>query len=154
MMRTGRPKAITKEMEKTIAELFWLAFTDEQVALFTDISVRTIERARAGTFCRAIKKAEIKREMIYRKKIWGRANNWPGIAWFLERKYPTQFAKPEIQLQINNNQTINNTALIVTAEVAGVISSRVREVDAKIEKLLKDKRGGNGNGHPPEANGK
>ena len=151
LMPAGRPKAITKAIEKTIAELFWLAFTDEQVALFTGINVSTIQRARAGTFCIAIKRAEIRREMIYRKKIWSGKEGWQGAAWSMERKYPGQFSRPEIQLQINTtNQTVNNT-LIVTAEVAHGISSRVKDVDAKIERLLKDKRGSNGNGHHPEA---
>jgi hypothetical protein len=151
-MPTGRPKAITKAIEKTIAELFFLAFTDDQVALFTGVNVRTIARARAGGFCLAIKRGEMARERAYRQKIWDGREGWQGAAWFFERKYPTQFAKPEVQLQINTtNQTVNNT-LIVTAEVAHGISSRVKDVDAKIERLLKDKRGSNGNGHSsPEA---
>jgi hypothetical protein len=75
-------------------------------------------------------------------------DNFQSLAWILERRFPSDFSRPEIQFQINNNtlnQTVNNT-LVVTAEVADVISSRVRDVDAKIEKLLKDKRSGNGNG--------
>lgn len=153
-MKVGRPTKMTPEVQKLMAECFLCAFTDAQTAQLCGIDVRTIERARRGTFCRAIKIAELRRELAYRKKIWDAKGFWQGAAWFLERKYPTQFAKPEIQLAINTtNQTVNNT-LIVTAEVAGTIASRVREVDAKIEKLLKDKRGGNGNGHHPEANGK
>lgn len=153
-MPAGRPKAITKAIEKQIANLFFLAFTDAEVALFTGINVSTIQRARAGTFCIAIKRAEIAREAAYRQKIMDGKEGWQGTAWSMERKHPMQFSRPEIQFQINNNnQTVNNT-LVVTAEVAGTISSRVRDVDAKIERLLKDKRGGNGNGHHPEANGK
>jgi hypothetical protein len=153
-MPGGRPKAITKELENTIAELFFLAFTDEQVATYTGISSKSIQRMRLGDLCPAIKIAELHRERIYRKKIWNAKGFWQGAAWFLERKYPTQFSRPEVQLQINNNttnQTVNNT-LVVTAEVAHGISTRVKEVDMKIEKLLKDKRGqngnGNGNSHP------
>jgi hypothetical protein len=154
-MPAGRPTKLTPSVQKEIAELFFLAFTDEQVALYVGINEKTIRRARLGEFCPAIKKAEIAREMKYRQKVWDGVGNWCGVSWFLERKYPTQFAKPEIQLAINTtNQTVNNT-LIVTAEVAHGISSRVKEADAKIERLLKDKRGSNGNGngnsHPPEA---
>jgi hypothetical protein len=157
-MPAGRPKAITKELEKTIAELFWLAFTDEQVALFTGINRSTIQRARAGNFCIAIKRAEIKREMIYRRKIWAGKEGWQGAAWSMERKYPGQFSRPEVQLQINTtHQTVNNT-LIVTAEVAGVMANRVKAAEKKIDDLLRLKRGSNGNGNhlkakelPPEA---
>jgi hypothetical protein len=149
-MPTGRPKAITKELEKTIAELFWLAFTDEQVAFFTGINQKTIQRARLGSFCPAIKIAEIGREIAYRKKIWNAKGFWQGAAWFLERKYPTQFAKPEIQLAINTTHNTLNQTLVITAEVAGQIGHRVKEADAKITQLLKDKRGhnGDGNSHP------
>jgi hypothetical protein len=152
-MPVGRPTKITPAVQKTIAELFFLAFTDDQVALFTGVNIRTIARARAGGFCLAIKRGELARERAYRQKIWDGREGWQGAAWFFERKYPTQFAKPEIQLAINTtNQTVNNT-LIVTAEVAHGISSRVKDVDAKIERLLKDKgrSNGNGNSHPPEA---
>ena len=165
MPKLGRPKAITKAIEKQIAELFFLAFTDEEVALFTGINRSTIQRARAGNFCIAIKKGEIARECAYRQKIMDGKEGWQGAAWSLERKHPTQFSRPEVQFQINNNtlnQTVNNT-LVVVAEVAKEIHGRVKEADMKIEKLLKDKRGHNGNGngsvhspakadsHPPEA---
>ena len=148
-MPGGRPKAITPALQKTIAELFWLAFTDEQVALFTGVHQKTIQRARHGLFCPAIKIAEIGREIQYRKKIWNAKGFWQGAAWFLERKYPTQFAKPEIQLSVNN-QTVNNT-LIVTAEVAGQMNHRVKEANAKVAELFKRKnpelKDGNGNGN-------
>ena len=138
-------------MQSLIADCFLVAFTDQQTADLCGINEKTIRRMRAGGLCPAIKIAELKRELAYRKKIWNAKGFWQGAAWFLERKYPTQFAKPEVQLQINTtNQTVNNT-LIVTAEVAHGISSRVKDADAKIERLLKDKRGSNGNGHHPEA---
>jgi hypothetical protein len=153
-MPAGRPTVITPEVKRKIADCFLVAMTDEQTAQLCGISAKSIQRMRRGELCPEIKTWEMQRELAYRLKIWNAKGFWQGAAWFLERKYPTQFAKPEIQLQINNNnQTVNNT-LVVTAEVAGTISSRVREVDAKIERLLKDKRGGNGNGHHPEANGK
>jgi hypothetical protein len=154
-MPGGRPTKLTPSVQKEIARLFFLCFTDAQVAFYVGVNERTIRRARAGEFCPAIKKAEMEREANYRQRTWDGDEGWQGAAWNLERKHPTQFSRPEVQFQINNNtlnQTVNNT-LIVTAEVAHGISSRVKDVDAKIERLLKDKRGhnGNGNSHPPEA---
>ena len=148
-MPAGQPTKLTPAVQKEIARLFFLCFTDEQVAFYVGISYKTIQRARAGVFCPAIKRAEMAREASYRQRTWDGAEGWQGAAWNLERKYPGQFSRPEIQLQINTtNQTVNNT-LIVTAEVAHGISSRVKDVDAKIERLLKDKgRNGNGNSHP------
>jgi hypothetical protein len=150
----GRPTKLTPEAVKQIAEAFLYGFTDEETALLAGMDVRTIERARRGTFCREIKRAEVARKALYIRRITeGKRADWARWAWFLERRFPLQFAKPEIQLSVNTtNQTVNNT-LIVTAEVAHGISSRVKDVDAKIERLLKDKgrSNGNGNSHPPEA---
>ena len=147
-MPAGRPTSITPAVQQKIADCFFDGLTDVETAALCDISQKTIQRARAGQFCPAIKKAEFGRKQFYIRKLRdGKRPDWPRIAWFLERRYPTEFSKPEVQLQINTtNQTVNNT-LIVTAEVAHGISSRVKDVDAKIERLLKDKRGHNGNGH-------
>lgn len=146
-MPAGRPKAITKALEKTIAELFFLAFTDEQVALFCGISEKTIRRARLGEFCPAIKKAEIAREMKYRQKVWDGVGNWCGVSWFLERKYPAQFAKPEVQMNLNMQHNETHQTLIITAEAAKEIGGRVHQADAKFNELLKLKNvTPNGNG--------
>jgi hypothetical protein len=147
-MPAGRPTKLTKALEKQIAELFWLAFTDEQVATIVGINERTIRRYRAGDFCPAIKIAELQREAIYRKRIWAAKGYWQGAAWMLERKYPSQFAKPEIQMQITNNtlnQTTNN-CLVISAEAAEGVISRIQSADAKVGSLFK-KRNGNQNGH-------
>ena len=146
----GRHPVITKAVEKLIAECFFDGLTDEDTALLCGISSKTIQSARHGSKFPGIKKLELNRKRFYIQKIRdGDNRDWPRIAWWLERRWPTEFAKPEVQLQINTtNQTVNNT-LIVTAEVAHGISSRVKDVDAKIERLLKDKgRNGNGNSHP------
>ena len=143
---------MTPAVIKQIAESFLYGFNDDETALLVGMDRKTIQRARAGSFCPEIKRAEQARKALYVRRITeGKRADWARWAWFLERRFPLQFAKPEIQLSVNNNnQTVNNT-LVVTAEVAHGISSRVKEVDAKIDRLLKDKRGGNGNGHHPEA---
>jgi hypothetical protein len=138
-MPTGRPTVLTPALIEQIAELFLLAFDDAQVALMVGISSKTIQRYRRGEMCPAIKIAELKREAAYRKKIWAAKGFWQGAAWFLERKYPHQFAAPAVQLQFNSSSVTNNT-LIVTAEVASTISKRRKEVESKVEKLFKDRR--------------
>ena len=153
MPRIGRPPKVTPAVIDQIAQHFLYGFSDEETAELVDLDRKTIQRMRAGTLCPAIKKAEHARKAEYINRITeGTRPDWARWAWFLERRFPLQFAKPEIQLSVNTtNQTVNNT-LIVTAEVAHGISSRVKDVDAKIERLLKDKRGSNGNGNShPEA---
>jgi hypothetical protein len=84
-----------------------------------------------------------------------RHQNWQAAAFLLERRWPRYYGRAEAQLNFEvaiTNNTLNqvNNTLVVTAEIADTISSRVKDVDAKIERLLKDKRGGNGATDFPE----
>lgn len=147
-MATVAPRKLTPEVRKKIVELLWLAFTDEQIAFFCELNVRTIERIRAGSECRDIKKAAMNREATYRKRIWTAKYLPAGVCWMLERMYPQQFAKPEIQLQINQDNRQVHQTLIIQAEVAGQINDRVKATRSKITQLLKEKRPDN-----PQSNG-
>jgi hypothetical protein len=150
MARTGRPRAIDKDPEliNKIADCFLVAFTDQQTAQYCGISVRSIERFRQQRlasgekhFWRAVKYAELVREMKYRKKIWAARGYWQGAAWFLERKYPTQFAKPEIQLQLNQAVTTGPTNLVILGpQRAAILAGRFEVVRQK----TLERFGGNG----------
>jgi hypothetical protein len=146
-MPAGRPKAIDKnpELLNQIAECFLVGFTDEQTALYCNISAKTIQRLRTGRFCPSVKRAELARETIYRLKIYDGAPNWQGIAWFLERKYPTQFAKPEIQLAVNQQVNTGPTNVVVLGpERAKELASRHQVIRAKTLELLDKQRPTNG----------
>jgi hypothetical protein len=147
--KIGRPTKLTPAIQAQIAELFFLAFTDEQIALIVGISAKTIQRARNGTFCPTIKIAELKREAIYRKKIWAAKGFWQGAAWFLERKYPQQFAKPEIQLSFNNSYTQNNLSISITNAEAKAIEKEANPIRDAVSSMFQKYRPalGNGNGH-------
>jgi hypothetical protein len=149
MPRTGRPPKLTPALISKIAELFWLAFTDQQVAEFVGVHERTIRRYRAGDLCPEIKKAELAREMPYRKRIWDGTGNWCGAAWMLERKYPTQFAKPEIQLSFNNSYTQNNLSISITSAEAKAIEKEANPIRDAVSSMFQKYRPqiGNGNGH-------
>jgi hypothetical protein len=146
MPRTGRPPKLTPTLISKIAELFWLAFTDQQVAEFVGVHERTIRRYRAGDLCPEIKKAELAREMPYRKRIWDGTGNWCGAAWMLERKYPTQFAKPEIQLSFNNSYTQNNLSINISSGEAKQIEAEAKPVRDAVVGMFAKYRPGNGNG--------
>lgn len=142
-------------MVSKIADCFLVAFTDQQTADYCGIDEKTIRKIRARDLFPEVKFAELQREMKYRKRIWNARGFWQGAAWFLERKYPQQFAKPEIQMSNVFNQ-VNNT-LVISAEIAGTISKRRKEAESKVDKLFKDRRqrtrmalgdaAGNGEGH-------
>jgi hypothetical protein len=136
----GRPSVLESDpkLQERIAECFLLGLTDEQTALDCDISVRTVERLRQGKFCRAVKRAELAREKIYRQKVWDGDNGWQGTAWFLERKYPHQFSRPEVQFNLQNNVTniAAEFTIHVTGERADKIDSRARELRARTLELF------------------
>ena len=135
-----------------VADCFLLAFTDEQTATLCGIASKTIQRFRRGELCPDIKKAELKREAAYRRKVWDSRIIPAGICWMLERKYPQQFSKPEVQLGINLSTT-NLTQITITAPQAEKVAKRIREVDAKVEAFLEKRKVaiGNGNGSPTKA---
>jgi hypothetical protein len=154
-MPAGRPHKLSPTGIKKIAELFWLAFTDQQIAEFVGLNERTIRRYRAGELCPAIKKAEIELEIPYRKKIWASGPNWCGAAWFLERKYPTQFAKPEIQLNWNNSYTQNNLSINISSGEAKQIEAEAKPVRDAISSMFQKYRPlGNGNGEDDKSSRK
>jgi hypothetical protein len=151
-MPAGRPTKLTPAIQAQIAELFFLAFTDQQIALIVGISAKTIQRARNGTICPAIKIAELKREAIYRKRIWAAKGFWQGAAWMLERKYPTQFAKPEIQLSFNNSYTQNNLTLHISGAEAKQIEQEAKPVRDAVSNMFARYRPALGNGNGDDKN--
>jgi hypothetical protein len=64
------------------------------------------------------------------------SNSWSAIAWLLERGFPSEFGRPEVQLGLTvNNQTTNNT-LIITTEAAEKLSARAKPVEAEVDVLV------------------
>ena len=113
-MPTGRPSNLTPALQQKIARYLFLAFTDEQIATACGIGVRSLYRYRAdGRLWQSIKRLELEREAQYREKIWNAKGFWQGAAWYLERKYPAQFAKPEILMAVNNNLSLGPTNIVV-----------------------------------------
>jgi hypothetical protein len=60
---------------------------------------------------------------------------WQALAWTLERSHPESFARPEIQLGVQINQTTNNNVLVITAEQAEGLQRRTKAIDAEIDKV-------------------
>ena len=154
-MPTGRPPKVTPALVSQISEAFLYGFTDQEVATLVDINEKTIRRMRFGSFCPEIKRAEIARKNLYIRRITeGKRPDWARWAWFLERRFPLQFSKPEIQLQVNNDNRQVHQTLIIQAEVAGQINDRYKSTRSKITQLLKEKRPDNpqSNGHAKASN--
>lgn len=148
-MSLGRPTKLTQSLKAQIARCFWLAFTDQQTAIMCGINEKTIRRMRSGGFCPEIKKAELEREAKYREKLWTSKSLPAGICFMLERKYPTQFAKPEIQLSFQNNYSQHNLTLNITGQEAKEIEAIAEPVRQSVQNMFKNYKPGqvgNGNG--------
>ena len=75
-------------------------------------------------------------ENPYRRKIANGAPGWQGAAWLFERVYPSQFVKPEIQMNLHASSVTNNQTLVITADTAKLLKSRSDPLDAEVEKLV------------------
>jgi hypothetical protein len=148
-MPAGRPTVFQPDVIKKVADCFFDGLTDDETAILCGIDVRTIRRARAGQFCPAIKKAETRRLQVYIGKIRdGKSRDWVRIAWFLERRYPERFAKPEIQLSFSNSYTQNNLSISITSAEAKAIEKEANPIRDAVSSMFQKYRPlGNGNGH-------
>jgi hypothetical protein len=152
MPRNGKPGAVgppTKKNAAAIERALDIARTGlplHFVAQAAGITRETLQQWRNGDpeFNAAIESARLesvlKRWKDIQKIAQGTKNsapNWQAIAWSLERSFPNEFARPEVQLgvQINNQQTVNNT-LVISVEDAERLEKRAKKQTAEIDALL------------------
>ena len=147
-MKPGPTPKLTQATLEKIGELLFLAFTDPQIAFYLGISQKTLASWRKlEAFSRA-KKIEMEWEIPMRHKVWNSTGYWQGAAWYLERKYPAQFAKPEIQLSLNNSFTQNNLSISLSSPEAKVLEAEAVPVRAAVAGMFEKYRpAGNGNGN-------
>jgi hypothetical protein len=134
----ARPLNLSPKALKFIADCLFDGLTDSETALLAGVSQKFIERARAGEQCPEIKRATLHRKRHYIALIRDgddRSNHWQRIAWFLERRYPREFSKPEVQLNLTTNASTTNNTLIITAEQAQNLQSRSNAIDLELSKL-------------------
>jgi hypothetical protein len=64
------------------------------------------------------------------------SNSWSALAWALERGFPSEFGRPEVQLnaQFNSTTTTNHNNLTISVEQAEALTKRSRQIDAEIDK--------------------
>lgn len=96
--KTGRPK---KEIDyESVEKLACMFCTEEEIASFLDISVRTLQRD--AEFCRIYKKGLDYAKMSLRRKQYKLADKHPAMAIFLGKQYLGQTDKVENQINLNN----------------------------------------------------
>ena len=132
------PKAIQLNPKtlKKIAEALFLAYTEEQAAYLGGISKRTLARIRETVLWQEILEMALAMEKPFRQKIYKGLPGWQGAAWMLERKYPGQLSKPEVQLSLSTSTSTTNNTLVITAEVAENLRTRNASLDQELQKLV------------------
>jgi hypothetical protein len=139
-MPAGRPPSLTPEKQERVAELMFLAFDDEQIALMVGVSSKTIQKARLGELFPAIKKSALQREEGFRRCVWNSKQLPIGVCWMLERKYPQQFARPEIQLSYTSNYTQNNLSINISTAEAKAIEAAAEPVRQNVKAMFEKYR--------------
>ena len=129
----------TKALIDLIAGCIFDGLTDSETALLAKVPVKQISRLRLGEDCPEIRESTIQRMRKYIALIRDgedRSNRWQRIAWFLERRYPDRWAKPEVLLNINSSgANVTNNTLVITAEQAQGLRNRNATIDEALSKL-------------------
>jgi hypothetical protein len=146
---TGRP---TKKNQAAIARILKIARSGlplKFAAQAGDIDAETLSRWRAKDpeFAQALSQAQLhaveERWKLIRKAAEDRLDSngnllkpgdWKAIAWQLERRYPSDFGRPEVQLNVQNNVQMNLTGeFVITVKQGAELDQRVREIETAVE---------------------
>ena len=101
MAKVGRPKFIIDY--ETVDKLASIMATQEEIAAFLDVSVRTLQRDEE--FCHVYKKGLDKGKMSLRRKQYAMSETNPTMAIWLGKQYLGQKDKQE--LESTGSQNIN-----------------------------------------------
>ena len=155
-LNEGRPTKRTPELTAKIAESISFGLTDQEACAIAGITPFTLSIWRRNPeFVDALRKATAIRLQNRLKTIESRVDNWRSISWLVERQYYSRFAKPEVQIAVNNslNVTQNNLSITISEkevreiEDAAVIERKnVREMFAKYRTGTVDYNDGHGHG--------
>jgi hypothetical protein len=135
---------MTPELVEEVAKALLYGFNYEEVALLCGINEKTVS---AWCSLEPVKRAlyQRKRELI-EKVIHGTRPDWARLCWFLERRYPLEFSRPEIahmiRHQTTNNSVVNN--LIISTEMAAQLAQRSAATSKQIDQLFANHQQSNG----------
>jgi hypothetical protein len=69
--------------------------------------------------------------------------SWQPLAWALERGFPAEFSRPEIQLAATQSNFTMNNSLSISFEVAESLQARASTARKKVDQLFADHRSQN-----------
>jgi hypothetical protein len=78
-------------------------------------------------------------KMIERVRLLGR-EDWRSEFSLLERMFPEDFAKPEVQLNVQANTQVNiGGEFVIDVKGAEVVEKRTRELDVEVEQMFENR---------------
>jgi hypothetical protein len=141
----GRPTKRTKEVEKIILGAiadgapFTLACSYAGITMETFIDWRRADPALKAEVERVVAECALRRL----KKIEKHGEeNWSAHAWLLERRHPELFSRPEIQLNlIQQNNTVENSLTIhITQSEAETIELQAQPIREKVQAMRQPRK--------------
>lgn len=137
---TPKPRTapkLTAELLAEVSDCFIKGFNDEETGLMTNVSENTVKRWRSFA---PVKTAVYQRKRNYISALVdGKRRDWIRIAWWLERRYPLEFSRPEVAHAISTSQHLTQNLtqnLVVTAETAQILASRTSAVSQTVARLF------------------
>jgi len=99
-------------------------------------------------FDQALKRATALRLQDRLLLINERVETRQATGWLIERQYPTQFSKPEIQISLSNsfNQTVNVLSITIAPQEIREIEAIAESVRASVKERLRQYRPSQRNG--------
>lgn len=137
---TDQRQALNARLLPKLALMIFNGFGDEDLAFFFKIPLEKMKRIRNGQDLPSVRLAVLERKQACIEKI--KANRYganSGLIWFLERRWPKQFAKAESLLNALAAGSTTNNTLVVSSEIAEKMVKRMSSVNQDMEKLLKTK---------------
>lgn len=98
----GAKEKLTKEGIEDALRLCRVGMTDKDIAAYLGVAPQTFSRwvnhpktDNQRQLCEAMKKGEVERKAALVTRVMEASDkSWQAAAWLLERKYPSEFAKP------------------------------------------------------------
>jgi hypothetical protein len=149
----GRPSKQTPATVQKICNALAMGLNDEEAALFAGITDVTLTLWRRDpVFLATIKRAVVQRLYKRLQRIESGVEGWAGTAWCLERLYSGgRFAKPEVQISLQNNfnQTVNALSITISPEEYRAIEAEAAPAREKVRRMFEEyqQRRGNDNGN-------
>jgi len=137
----GRPCKRTPALEEALLKAIGAGAPYKIACLACGISedAFTDWRRKDPEFARAVEEASGKMALRLLGKIEKQADeNFSAAAWLLERRFVEIFARPEVQLNLiqQNNVTENNLTISITLEEAKEIEARAAPEREKVRKMF------------------